>query len=65
MSWAFCYGRRDGQKEFQVAIELLSAGKLNPMPLITHRFPLSGIGQAFEVAAGRQEHGSIKVLILP
>ena len=65
VSWAFCYGRRDGQKEFQVAIELLSAGKLNPMPLITHRFPLSEIGQAFEVAAGRQEHGSIKVLILP
>ena len=26
---------------------------------------VSEIGQAFEVAAGRQDHGSIKVLILP
>jgi len=65
VSWAFCYGRRDGHKEFQVAIDLLSTGKLNPMPLITHRFPLSEICQAFEVAAKRQEHGSIKVLVLP
>ena len=28
--WSFCYGRRGGKTEFQVAIDLLAAGKLDP-----------------------------------
>ncbi len=63
--WSFCYGRRGGQTEFQVAIDLLATGKLDPSPLVTHRFPLDEINQAFAVAAGRDEHGSVKVLVLP
>ena len=65
ISWSFCYGRRDGRKEFQLAIDLLAAGKLNPDPLITHQFPLDQVIKAFDVAAGREEYGSIKVLVLP
>ena len=65
ISWSFCYGRRDGRKELQLAIDLLAAGKLNPDPLITHQFPLDQVIQAFDVAAGREEYGSIKVLVLP
>ncbi|MCE2413823.1 alcohol dehydrogenase catalytic domain-containing protein [Candidatus Poribacteria bacterium] len=63
--WSFCYGRRGGKTEFQVAIDLLAAGKLDPNPLITHRFELDDVAQAFAVAAGRDEHGSVKVLVLP
>lgn len=65
VTWAFCYGRRDGEKEFQIALDLMGAGKLDPTPLITHRFPLDEIGQAFAVADGREAHGSVKVLVLP
>jgi 2-desacetyl-2-hydroxyethyl bacteriochlorophyllide A dehydrogenase len=65
VSWSFCYGRRDGKREFQIALDLMAVGKLDPMPLITHRFPLDEIQQAFAVAAGRDEHGSVKVLVLP
>ncbi len=65
VTWSFCYGRRDGRKEFQIAIDLLAAGKLDPVPLITHRFPLAEIRQAFAVAAGREKYGSVKVLVLP
>ena len=65
ISWSFCYGRRDGQKEFQIAIDLLSTGRLHPDPLITHRFSLDEIHEAFAVAAGRETHGSVKVLVLP
>ena len=65
VTWSFCYGRRDGKREFQIAIDLMAVGKLDPMPLITHRFPLDEIQQAFAVAAGRDEHGSVKVLVLP
>ncbi len=63
--WSFCYGRRGGKTEFQIAIDLLAAGKLDPSPLVTHRFNLDKITQAFAVAAGRDEHGSVKVLVMP
>ena len=63
--WAFCYGRHGGKTEFQVAIDLLAAGKLDPTPLITHRFNLDDISEAFAVAAGRDQHGSVKVLVIP
>ena len=65
VTWAFCYGRRGGEKEFQIALNLMGAGKLDPAPLITHRFPLDEIGEAFAVADGRETHGSVKVLVLP
>jgi len=65
ISWSFCYGRRDGKREFQIALDLMGAGKLDPTRLITHRFPLGEIRRAFEVASGRDEHGSVKVLVLP
>lgn len=65
VTWAFCYGRREGEKEFQIAVNLMGTGKLDPMPLITHRFPLDEIGKAFAVADGREAHGSVKVLVLP
>ncbi|MDE0637309.1 MAG: alcohol dehydrogenase catalytic domain-containing protein [Candidatus Poribacteria bacterium] len=63
--WSFCYGRRGGKTEFQIAIDLLAAGKLDPTLLVTHRFNLDEITQAFAVAAGRDEHGSVKVLVMP
>ena len=63
--WSFCYGRHGGKTEFQIAIDLLAAGKLDPNPLVTHRFGLDDISEAFAVAAGRDEHGSVKVLVMP
>lgn len=63
--WSFCYGRHGGKTEFQIAIDLLAAGKLDPTPLITHKFDLDDINEAFAVAAGRDEHQSVKVLVLP
>ena len=63
--WSFCYGRRGGKTEFQIAIDLLATGKLDPTLLVTHRFSLHEITQAFAVAAGRDEHGSVKVLVIP
>ena len=65
ITWSFCYSRRDGKKDFQTALDLLGAGKLKPTPLITHRFSLDEINEAFRVAAGRDQYGSIKVLVMP
>ena len=30
VTWAFCYGRREGEKEFQIALNLMGTGKLDP-----------------------------------
>jgi len=65
ITWGFCYGRRDGKKEFQIALDLMGAKKLAAELLITHRFSLDDINEAFAVAAGREEYGSVKVLVLP
>ena len=66
IAWSFCYGRRrDGAREFQVAIDLLADGKVDPAPLITHTFPLDEIGEAFRAADGRDAFGSVKVVVYP
>ena len=32
ITWSYCYGRRDGKKEFQIALDLMAVGKLAPGP---------------------------------
>ena len=59
----FCYGRRSMRSEFRIAIDLLASGRLDAGPFITHEFSLDDIAEAFAVANGRDQHGSIKVLV--
>ena len=65
IGWSFCYGRRGFRKEFDIALDLMAAGKLQPDRWITHSFALDNIIKAFEAAAGRDEYGSIKVMVHP
>jgi len=51
--------------EYQIALDLLTNGRLITQPIITHRFPLEKIEQAFEVAADKYKSGAVKVLITP
>jgi len=46
------------------ALELVLAGKLDPTPLYTHKFPLSELGSAFEMLRTRPE-GFVKALVMP
>jgi 2-desacetyl-2-hydroxyethyl bacteriochlorophyllide A dehydrogenase len=59
---SMCYGYSGMQKDFAAVIELVARKKINALPLITHRFPLTEISQAFHTAADKTS-GSIKVLI--
>ena len=43
-------------------IRMVSEGRINPRPLLTHRFPLERIGEAFELVAGYRD-GVIKAVI--
>jgi len=57
-----CYGYSGGRKDFDTAIDLIASRKVTPMDLVTHKFPLEQIEEAFRVAANKTT-GSIKVLI--
>ncbi len=46
--------------EFETALELLAAGRVRTKPLITHRFPLAAIPEAF---GAHQDPGAIKVTL--
>ena len=65
LAWIWSYAWHEERPEFQIALDLLASGRLQAEPLITHRFPLERIREAFDVADRKAEFGSIKVLVLP
>jgi threonine dehydrogenase-like Zn-dependent dehydrogenase len=52
-----------GQTEFEIALDLLSRGKLDADSLITHRFSLDKLSEAFHSALNKEESGALKVLV--
>jgi 2-desacetyl-2-hydroxyethyl bacteriochlorophyllide A dehydrogenase len=60
-SWS--YSTWQGVPEFQIALDLLARGELDAKSLITHRFPLDKISDAFHAALNKGESGALKVLI--
>jgi threonine dehydrogenase-like Zn-dependent dehydrogenase len=63
ITWSNSYSTWDGISEYQQALDLLSQGKLNPEPIITHRFNQSDIQKGFEAANNKKESAAIKVMI--
>lgn len=49
---------------FQRAVDLVSSGRLQLKPLITHIFPLNEITRAFEIVEGRKQ-GVMKAIVKP
>jgi threonine dehydrogenase-like Zn-dependent dehydrogenase len=65
--WAtfpICYGVVDGRHDYDVAIELIAAGRAPVERLVTHRFPLTEAPAAFQTAADKAT-GAVKVHLLP
>lgn len=58
------YGRSGARADFDVALGLLAANAQRARQLITHRFPLDDVQQAFETAADKKR-GAIKVAVEP
>ncbi len=52
-------------RNFQTAVDLMSSGRVRVRPMITHKFPLSQINEAFEVVTHKEEHDAIKAIIHP
>ena len=43
-------------------IEMIAAGRIDPRPLLTHRFPLERISEAFDLVAAYRD-GVVKAVI--
>jgi len=65
LHWAWSYGLWQGVPEYRIALDMLIGGRVAAAPLITHRFPLAHIGEAFAAAADKRTSGAIKVLVIP
>ncbi len=52
----------DFERTFPLAMQWLAEGRVDLSPLLTHRFPLAKIQDAFDVFRDRKE-GAIKVVV--
>jgi L-iditol 2-dehydrogenase len=59
------YSSWGSDSEFAMALDLISTGKINVKPFVTHRFPLQEINTAFETSVDRKSTKAIKVLVIP
>jgi len=64
LSGAWGYGYWTHMKEFAMSLELLAKGKIKAEPLITHRYPLERVAEAYEAAIDKARTRSIKVQIV-
>ena len=58
-----CYGYSGREKDFDAAIELIASGQVDPTKIVTHRYDLGEIVEAFRVAADKKS-GSVKVHVV-
>jgi len=63
LSGAWGYGYWTHMKEFALSLEMLAKEKVSAKPLITHRYPLDRVSEAFETAIDKERTRSIKVQI--
>jgi len=52
----------DVQSDFPIAVDLITQGRIDVSPLVTHRFPLERAQEAFDLFVDRRD-GVIKPLI--
>jgi L-iditol 2-dehydrogenase len=51
-----------GAREMRAALELLASGRIDPMPLVTHRLPLTETARALEL---QRRGDALKAVVLP
>ncbi|MEX0762898.1 MAG: alcohol dehydrogenase catalytic domain-containing protein [Dehalococcoidia bacterium] len=63
LKWSNSFSTWDGVPEYKTALNLMTAGRLNPEPIITHHFPLEQISEAFAAADDKRSSGAIRVMV--
>ena len=61
--WSNSYGRYQTSSEFDETLELMASGRLDGDGLITHRFSLQQIAEAFATCNDKARSQAIKVLV--
>jgi len=56
------YSAMDRKRDYEVAMEILLSGQVDFNSIVTHRFPLTKVKDAFEASASRSS-GAVKVLV--
>lgn len=64
LSGSNIYGYSGVRRDFELAIEMISSGKIDTRKILTHKFPLERSQEAFETALNKATR-SVKVLISP
>lgn len=60
-AWGYSYWTH--KKEFAISLDLLAKGKIDAKSLITHKYTLEKINEAYETALNKEKTKSIKVQI--
>lgn len=61
-AWGYAYWTH--MKEFAISLDLLAKGKVVAKPLITHRYSLERVSEAYETSIDKERTKSIKVQIV-
>ncbi len=64
LRWSNGYSSWNGTREFRMALDLLASRRMNSAGLITHRFRLPEIAEAFATAEGKFQSNATKVTII-
>jgi len=59
------YARWGAATEYQLALDGVAHGRVAVAPMVTHRFPLDQIDDAFRAAANKEASGAVKVIVIP
>ena len=65
IKFVFSYGYWNYKTEFEIALDLISTGKINAKPLVTHKFELKDIDKAFTAALDKKASNAVKVVVIP
>ena len=63
--WANSYSTWNGVSEYEMALDLVAAGRVDPAPFVTHHYPLDRISEAFATADDKRASGAIRVMVHP
>jgi 2-desacetyl-2-hydroxyethyl bacteriochlorophyllide A dehydrogenase len=63
LSFVWSYDTFEGEDEYARALELATSHTIRLEPIVTHRFELGAIVEAFETASDRARSGAVKVIV--
>ncbi|MBV9355406.1 MAG: zinc-binding dehydrogenase, partial [Chloroflexi bacterium] len=65
LTWVNSYSTWNGVREYAIALDLLTSGRVQATPLVTHRLPLDQVADGFRLANDKAGSGATKVMVTP